>query len=171
MCRWIGNTDNQVYSLQILSQAFEAIEKACSLDNTKETGGILIGKYSNDFSTAIIHEATYPPDDSRKGDSWFARGIIGLKEVLLKYWQSKDRKYYIGEWHYHPTIHLQPSRTDLNQMYKIRDDNKYCCTEPVLLIVGKSLEEKACPIRAFVFPQSYTYMEFIGPSLIEMTVK
>ena len=100
----------------------------------KETGGILIGRYSTDLSLATVLRATGEPSDSRSGSTWFTRGISGLDEMLSRAWHADQ--HYVGEWHYHPGGLPEASPSDRAQMHKIASDPKMQCATPILLILG-----------------------------------
>lgn len=154
---WI--TPCRGYGLQLTTASWQQIDVECRRSGTIETGGILVGHYSNDASTVIVTEALPPPEDSTRGRSWFHRGVVGLRELLTKRWQSKVRSYYIGEWHYHPASIVEPSEDDFAQMYSINADRRYSCREPVMLIVGQPQDGVERPLRAFVFPQGKLHIE------------
>ena len=59
---WI--TPCQVYSLRISVESYRQIERECSRSGSLETGGILVGHYTNDNSTAVVTEVLPPPSDS-----------------------------------------------------------------------------------------------------------
>lgn len=117
--------------------SWHAIEGHCRKDFPRETGGILIGYYTADLSTAIVTDAVGPPDDSKKSPTRFERGTIGLAELLESLWHQRSghRRYYLGEWHLHPNGTVLPSPTDDRQMESIARGS-YRCPEPLLLTVG-----------------------------------
>jgi integrative and conjugative element protein (TIGR02256 family) len=112
------------------------ILKYCVEAGPLETGGILVGNYTEDHSVALVSDASRAPGDSKSGTTWFHRGIAGLQAWLCKLWE--EERYYLGEWHFHPGARPVPSDTDLRQIREIADSPKYNCPEPVLLIVGGS---------------------------------
>jgi len=107
----------------------------CRQIGNRETGGILIGRYTDSLDLAIVHQVTGPPRDSTAGRTWFRRGMAGLQSLLLDRWR-KARDYYLGEWHLHPGSPPNPSSDDAAQMKKISSAPEYQCPEPILLIVG-----------------------------------
>jgi integrative and conjugative element protein (TIGR02256 family) len=153
-------TDCGNFGLVIEKGSWETVKNECAKSANQETGGILIGYYSDDNRTAIICEATPPPNDSRKGKSWFWRGVTGLRSLLLDRWNQRQRTYYLGEWHYHPTQIIEPSFTDLKQMIDISKSRRYHCSEPILIIVGCGSKAKTLA-RAFVFPKGHERLEFV----------
>lgn len=155
---WI--TPCQGYALRIAAESWRQIDIECNRSGAIETGGILVGHYTNGQSTAFVTEALPPPTDSARGTSWFYRGMAGLRGLLAKRWQSELRTYYIGEWHYHPAFIVEPSGDDLAQMYAINADPRYRCREPVMMVVGIGSNGGRRPVRAFVFPHGGSFIEF-----------
>ncbi|MDR7855520.1 Mov34/MPN/PAD-1 family protein [Tissierella sp.] len=126
---------NQLYSINLNKIAYEKMLKYCTKSNPYETGGILLGNYSADQSTANILQATPPPKNSKHLKCNFCRGTDGLQKVLDSAWIQGQ--YYIGEWHYHPNSLPIPSSTDINQMISLANDKKLMCPEPILIIIGE----------------------------------
>jgi integrative and conjugative element protein (TIGR02256 family) len=150
-----------MHCLLIEEHVLRDIDEMCRDAGSIETGGILVGRYSENLEVAIVREATPPPLDSQQRASWFNRGIVGLRDKLRRRWDSKERTYYLGEWHFHPSVYLQPSATDISQMFTIRDDSNYHCMAPVIVVFGESSDSAQRPFRAFVFAQSSTLAEIV----------
>lgn len=148
------------YALRLTTASWEQIDRECARSGDVETGGVLVGHYTGDESTAVITEALPPPKDSARGRSWFHRGVAGLRGLLAKRWESRRRTYYVGEWHYHPASVVEPSGDDLAQMYGINAEPRYRCKEPIMVIVGRARDGGDRPVRAFVFPQGESHLEF-----------
>ena len=140
------------FKLVVEDEPWKAIQDYCDAACTRETGGVLIGAYTESHRTAVVSLVTGPPPDSRAGRSWFRRGVSGLYELLRRQWNLPTRAFYLGEWHYHPARVIEPSTSDLAQMATITSSITYHCPEPLLLIVGMRLGSER-PTRAFVFPQ------------------
>jgi hypothetical protein len=87
---------------------------------------------------AIVYEVTPPPTDSRRGRTWFNRGVAGLRDMLARRWRAKHRTHYLGEWHCHPASIIVPSAEDFSQMVTIAKADEYKCREPLLVILGTS---------------------------------
>lgn len=153
-------TPCQGYALSVSAATWKQIDHECVRSGPNETGGILVGHYTTDESTAVVTEALPPPRDSSRGRRWFHRGVAGLRGLLARRWESRICIYYIGEWHFHPASIVEPSSDDLAQMYGINSDPRYQCREPVMLIVGKAQHGEKRPVRAFVFPQGEQHIEF-----------
>lgn len=141
------------FGLKLDGETLHNISEACRQSATKETGGILVGHYNDDLNCAVVTGQSGRPVDSRSGRNWFSRGTAGLQKWLDELWGKGERRYYLGEWHYHPGAQPEPSATDRNQMKRIAKDASYKCPEPILLIVGGSANN-ASDLRAFVFMAS-----------------
>lgn len=125
---------HQELEVTVSRQVFDCIIRYCGGANNKEVGGILIGAYSSDNKSVIISSVSGPTEDSVMKPHSFVRGTRGLQKLLSKKW--KEGKYYVGEWHYHPSSSPEPSRQDLKQMKSFASNKKLNCPEPVLFIIG-----------------------------------
>jgi integrative and conjugative element protein (TIGR02256 family) len=149
---WKGRTEDGAFAVELQPSVLAAVDQYCCDAGPKETGGILIGRYSDDLALAIVREATPPPTDSKRSHSWFLRGVLGLREMLDKRWRAKERTFYVGEWHFHPASQIEPSGEDIAQMNRISRAREYDCKEPLLIILGASRNEGQRSFRAFVCP-------------------
>ncbi|WNG20823.1 Mov34/MPN/PAD-1 family protein [Cystobacter fuscus] len=162
MMDWSGKTVDGTFAVQLQAHVLRMLDRLCREAGTSETGGILIGRHSDDLTVAIVREATPPPSDSRRGRSWFVRGVSGLRDMLGKKWRAKERTYYIGEWHFHPVDHVEPSGDDFEQMLKISHAKEYDCKEPLLLILGTGQQQGQRSFRAFVCPSDGAPLELLA---------
>ena len=80
-------------------------------------------------------EVVPPPPDSRRGRTWFERGVAGLTALFADRWRN-ERKAYLGEWHYHPGVEPVASGQDHGQIAEIAVSPSARCPVPVLLVVG-----------------------------------
>lgn len=160
---WVGKTKNGEFSVQLNKPIFKVLNYLCFRARDNETGGILIGRYSDDLTTAIVEEVTGPPPDSVHNHSSFIRGTKNLNNLLRRRWYYKDRTYYLGEWHYHQSTNLDPSDEDISTMNKISQSENCKSPEPILIILGKPEENKLVqPMRIFVFPLDCDMLEFFN---------
>lgn len=134
MSEIIFKTINNKFFVEIDSKLINDIKIECIKAKNNETGGILIGYYSEDQNVAIISRVTGPPKDSKHGKFFFRRGINGLMSIINKEWSLGQ--YYLGEWHFHPNSSSTPSIVDNIQMKKFLINKSLKCPEPILLIVG-----------------------------------
>jgi integrative and conjugative element protein (TIGR02256 family) len=159
---WRGRTPDGCYRVAIEATALRTLARLCREAGQKETGGILIGEYSADLLWAIVREATPPPSDSLRGTYRFVRGIAGLAEMLRRRWHSRKRRHYLGEWHFHPSIVVEPSAEDFEQMARIAETDSYECRDPILVIIGKAKRAGSRPLRAFVCPRGAPAIEMVA---------
>lgn len=141
--------DEGSFGIEIKKELISAIYKMCKESYPKETGGILIGKYSPNLKLAKVTIVTGAPDDSKSGRTWFQRGTNGLQRLLDDVWETQGA-FYLGEWHYHPGGAPTPSTHDIAEMDKISKNITYNCPEPILLIVGSTLSND-WNLGAYVF--------------------
>lgn len=99
-----------------------------------ETGGVLIGYYSDELDTAIVTQISHVPDDSQQSMFGFIRGIKGLVNLFQSLWNF--RRHYLGEWHFHPYSSPNPSSDDLEAIKEISVNKNYQCSAPIMLILG-----------------------------------
>lgn len=143
------------FTVRLPIQIVEKLDHLCDLHVENETGGILVGQYSPDSRIATISEAYPPPNDSSFGNWWFVRGTIGLAVELIRLWKSKNRQYYVGEWHYHPSQDITLSGADIKQMFSIACSKAYKCSNPMLLIIGANVPDSKRPISITIFSPAY----------------
>lgn len=124
---------NVTISAKALSMMAEFARKRCR----RETGGILVGHYSDDLTTARVEFVSDEPPDSRAGRTWFVRGKVGLAAMLEQAWD--EGRYYLGEWHSHPGSSATPSGPDLSSITKLARDRALVCRRPILVIIGGDL--------------------------------
>jgi len=79
------------------------LQYQCTKAENKETGGIMIGRYSESLKGAVISSITGPPPDSKAGKTWFERGVIGLRTILDRSFKE-SKAYYLGECEVLPTF-------------------------------------------------------------------
>jgi integrative and conjugative element protein (TIGR02256 family) len=139
------------FGLSVPTPEVEKMLGYCAGALPNETGGILIGRYSEALDTALVVRVTPAPPDSRSGRTWFYRGTRGLRTLLTHAWEEGN--YYLGEWHFHPLAGATPSSADRRQVRDIARDDNYRCPSPLLLIIGgHPLRSRAA--KAYVFSRS-----------------
>lgn len=148
-----AQTADGSYSVVVEAAVLQEIDRFCTAAGKVETGGVLVGRYSEDRTTALVLEVTSPPADSRQGSAWFKRGIAGLRALLRRRWNARERTYYLGEWHFHPARTVVPSGDDFEQMASIARTNDYRCREPLMMIFGAARAANGVrTARMFVCP-------------------
>ncbi len=144
-------TDVLPLTVDLRAEAYNSMVGDCRKSLERETGGILIGRYSKSGTKAEILEALSPPFDSVGTKSTFLRGTSGLSEELTSRWKATG-SYYVGEWHYHPFGDGQPSGQDICQMIDFANDPDMQAPVPVLVIV-LPLARDEYELHVFVFTQ------------------
>lgn len=127
-------SDDQRLGATVDAKCLESIFRRCQEAAGLETGGILLGRYSESGDRALVNRATGAPRDSVAGPFRFFRGVRGLQRAIDRVWRGGT--YYLGEWHFHPGGSATPSGIDIKQMQQFARDPDYQCPEPVLLVVG-----------------------------------
>lgn len=127
-------------SVTISAKALSMMVEFARRRSHRETGGILIGHYSEDLTSARVEAASDEPPDSRAGRTWFVRGQVGLAGTLERAW--REGRYYLGEWHSHPGATPTPSGPDLSSITKLARHKSLMCHCPILLIIGGDLRSR-----------------------------
>jgi integrative and conjugative element protein (TIGR02256 family) len=140
-----------LYGLRLTHACIPDLLDLCSHAGGGETGGILIGYYTEALDTAVVTTATGPPPDSKGGRDWFKRGVKGLRERLEEDWNARQ-EFYLGEWHFHPSELPKPSTTDDDRLERIAVSPQYECNSPVLLIIGCNSGDEWL-LGAYVYPR------------------
>lgn len=123
------------FGLRLAPEMVDELRSICAASGPYETGGILVGRYSEAHDTAIVETVGRAPSDSTSAGTAFHRGVEGLQDMLARRF-DEDGAYYLGEWHSHPHAAAIASREDREQMVGIAHDLGYACPQPILLIVG-----------------------------------
>lgn len=131
-------SEDKAFSLQISYDKMELMQNICEKSFPNETGGILIGHYSEDCKIAIVTQILGPPRGSSRFKSSFVRCGKSLLPILDKLW--KKNQYYLGEWHFHPSSSPYPSTTDLTTMKKLSESQELHCPEPIMVIIGGDVD-------------------------------
>lgn len=162
-CEW--RSPDGLFGLALEQRHILQLIDWCTDSGEQETGGILIGRYSELLDLATVTQVTGPPPDSHRGRTFFERGTRGLQRLLSQVWHRK-RGYYLGEWHFHPSGDGTPSHTDQEAMETIARSASFNCPEPLLIIV--SMRPDAEPsIRVFVYPAGHqTELKAVVGSLL-----
>jgi integrative and conjugative element protein (TIGR02256 family) len=138
------------YTVSLSESTIKSMLSWCKKASGMETGGIILGRYSDDLKRAEISRVLGPASDSSSGRTWFIRGIRGLNRLLRMLWTLR-KDYYLGEWHYHPNASPRPSLIDIAQLKVIARSESYNCPEPILIIIGGDPQgEWAVSINVFL---------------------
>lgn len=151
-----------LFVVKVSLRVLQDLHEQCRSHNETETGGILVGQYSDDRKCAEVLKAYPPPSDSARGRWWFIRGTLGLAATLARLWNSKSKQYYVGEWHYHPSSNVRPSKIDTDQMRSIAQLDNYHCKDPILIIIGAEGTSGVRPISITIYPDGSDSISLIS---------
>lgn len=109
----------------------------------KEWGGVLLGDDEGFEAVNVIANrgitvlrAINAPPDSFASPSDFVRGQLGLNELLN--FEAEQGRFYVGEFHSHPSGDLTPSIHDQKAMIGIGNDPGYHQHTPILVIFDQA---------------------------------
>ena len=160
MYNFEGWTPDDRYGLRVSNSIMQKMLFFCKEPRGRETGGIIVGYYNRNHDCAIVTDCSGPPEDSKLGANWFFRGMQGLQEWIIQLWRKRQRRYYIGEWHFHPLSNTVPSGDDRAQMAKNAKSANLSCPEPILFIVGGDPERNwACDAYLFTIDKGMAKLE------------
>lgn len=141
-------------SLKIKDELLIKMNKLGKEYYPNEYGGLLVGRYSDDFKSVFIEE-TVLPKEFRSSRFKFERGVKGLKKVLHDFFKQTPSLSYVGEWHTHPDGTPIPSITDVAALKTIAQHDEVYIENPVLLIIGISKE--SCELGFYVLFRNEMY--------------
>ena len=88
--------------------------------DSKESGGILLGRLIEKSEDVVIDEVTLPYVGDKRGRYFFFRKRKSAQQSVNTAWgASLHTRIYLGEWHTHPEDHPSPSITDLENWKRI----------------------------------------------------
>lgn len=140
------------FGVALPAEAVRRMRAEALAAGASETGGILVGLYNEALDTAIVTQAEPPPPDSSGTRTSFLRGVVGIRELLLRLWKRPVRTYYLGEWHVHPGF--SPERSDQDDDTMLGDGLReaFDCAVPVLVILGGD-PAGTWGLRAWAYPR------------------
>jgi integrative and conjugative element protein (TIGR02256 family) len=152
-------SEDRAFGLKVPAGALSQILELSRRNATKETGGLLVGHYTEAQDCAVVTEVSGAPADSRNGRNFFVRGTARLQRWLNGLWRRK-RHFYLGDWHSHPWAAPRASPTDIAQLEEIAHDESRKCPEPVALLIGGAAAD-ANDAAAYVYPQGAGLIELL----------
>lgn len=151
------STEDSKFGLLVECDLIDKLLVLCLESAEIETGGILVGYYNQPHDNAIVTDVSSAPDDSKRQRAMFHRGVRGLQPWLDRLWM-RQRRYYLGEWHFHPFASPTASDTDISQLRRYSEKDSLRCPEPVLLIIGGD-PQSVWTVKAYVAPRHRQVME------------
>ena len=130
--------DNVVYKL------LKMYERNC----ISETGGIILGKFNQDYSEYLITDICEVKSSLRKTPVSFIRDSEIAQGMINDIWKKSDGSInYLGEWHTHVMMRAKPSRTDKNTIIKIAKESIGIKKYVFLIIIGENKEIFICSVE------------------------
>ena len=118
---------------RVSDQLVNALREA----EARETGGILMGEQIRE-GYFRVHEATVQSNAGTTGS--FLRTPHQAATALSRFFDETGHDYlrfnYLGEWHSHPSLSLEPSLRDHATMWRIVHDITVGASFAVLLILA-----------------------------------
>lgn len=97
-----GSDPGSGYEVRVSARAHAAIEAEVARWPGTETGGVLVGRFSEAARAFYVVDVVGAPEDSRRSASEFALGTAGLRGALASYSQNCGHSLYcLGTWHSH----------------------------------------------------------------------
>ena len=128
----------------VLATALRELKRQVRDALPNETGGTLVGRYSDNLRVACVERVIGVRIGGQQGRSWFYRPPDSIDGQLAEiYARSGGRTYYLGEWHSHPGAHPRPSTTDLNTLIGLARSRSVATDTPVLIVAGDNLARGA----------------------------
>ncbi len=117
------------------------MRKMAASAKPRETGGTLVGHYSEDHRVAHVTGALEAKTGARRERARFFRPPDDVDGQLARtYEESGGRTHYLGEWHTHPGAAPIPSPTDLATLRGLARSRSVATDTPFLLILGGDFE-------------------------------
>lgn len=142
--------------LEISDELIDRIREAGLVHYPNEFGGVLVGEYSEDKQTVSVSETILPQAYMSSRVS-FDRGVEGLEEKLLEFYNADPSKIYVGEWHTHPNASPTPSWTDIKAIRQIVASENVNINNPIMLILGLTLIETKLVFYVYLNNKLYEY--------------
>lgn len=149
------------FEVQITSSALATVSAEVGTWRLRETGGILIGYWSNDQSAVITHAVGPGPSARHSRFTFEPDSKFSQEQLNLIYWRSGGQLSYIGDWHTHPMGSLVPSESDSETTFGVAADPDYRVLLPILLLCRQSFFRRQWQARAFVYSSDRTYYEAV----------
>jgi len=109
---WLRISDESGIELHLNAHCHRAIESAVSLKPGVETGGVLIGRWSDVTNAFYVVDVLPAPPDSKFSRAEFNLGVTGLTPAIDAIVEgTAGALYAVGTWHNH-LVNSGPSSTD-----------------------------------------------------------
>lgn len=137
-------------TVQVCGKVLAAMLEMAASAKPRETGGTLVGHYSEDHRVAFVTGALEAQIGARKERARFYRPPDDVDGQLARiYEESGGLTHYLGEWHTHPDAAPTPSSTDLSTLRGLARSRSVATDTPFMIILGgkfKSTSATSCTL-------------------------
>jgi len=131
-------------AVRMPGEVLTAMREMAANSRPRETGGTLVGHYSEDLQEAFVTAALEADIGARKQRARFYRPPDDVDGQLARiYEESGGLTHYLGEWHTHPGVAPTPSPTDLATLRGLARSRSVATDTPFMVILGGSLQTRA----------------------------
>ncbi len=128
-------------AVRVPREVLAAMRKMAASAKPRETGGTLVGHYSDDHRVAFVTGALEANTGARKERARFYRPPDDLDGQLARTYEgSGGLTHYLGEWHTHPEATPNPSPTDLSTLRGLARSRSVATDTPFMIILGGDFE-------------------------------
>lgn len=140
-CSVCGDKKLPYSATVVFNNVLDKIKTLSERSGKVETGGVLIGVkcflQGDVMPCLIITHATLPGPNAVKEPAFFERDVKYCTEMVQCYFEFSDKKLnYVGEWHSHTSVNVEPSHLDHCSLGKIVLDEKYVVEYPASIIIS-----------------------------------
>lgn len=123
--------------VRVPEEVLDAMRRRAAEATPRETGGTLVGHYSEDNRVAFVTEALEAKTGARRNRTKFYRPPDDVDDQLARvYQESEGRTHYLGEWHTHPKMTSTPSPMDLGTLRGLARSRSVATDTPFMIILG-----------------------------------
>jgi integrative and conjugative element protein (TIGR02256 family) len=160
-------------TLWIPKKLLEHIESKAIASFPNETGGSLLGYFSNRKRDIVITSLVDAGPNSRHNTTSFTPDYTFQEEEIgKKYHQSGRIFIYLGDWHTHPNGSLALSQKDVKVLQNISNHNPARNRSPVMVLLAGS--QQNWRLKAWQFRPGRKILSgivFSDDQLIELEIK
>jgi integrative and conjugative element protein (TIGR02256 family) len=118
----------------LLTLAYEAMIHDADVSPSVETGGALLGYWSED--QAVITASIGPGPNARHGKTEFCPDQRFHEEGIAQHYLASNRvEGYLGDWHTHPAGSERLSRRDCRTLAKIARSSSARAPRPLMAVL------------------------------------
>lgn len=151
-------SDPPILTVRVPIAIHTMMEKQVMESAEKETGGVLIGYFTDD-RIAVVVEASDAGPKAESSVNGFSRDVEYTQRWLeQRVTESEGKIEYIGEWHSHPSEDTRPSSIDTTSLTEIANSPNYLCRTPVMVIMGYA-EGQVAKSSAYSFAPNRPFRE------------